>query len=94
MPLESAQGRVQRADDRLDDLVLEREDLTEVPVVPLSPDVMPGGRIDKLGTDPDPVVRSAHAPFDDIARAECSSDLANVDRGSFVLKRGVTANNE
>ena len=64
------QLELQRRDDRLRDLVLHGEDVGEVAVVALGPDVAAACAVDQLGGDPHPVPGLAHAAFQHVADAE------------------------
>ena len=74
------QARLDRADDRQRDLVLQREDVVELAVVALGPDVGAGRRIDELAGDAHAIRRLAHAAFEHVAHAEFAADLLHVDR--------------
>ena len=76
------------------DLVLEREDVLQVAVVALGPDVVVGFGIDQLHRDAHPVAGLAHAAFDDVLHAELARDLLHVHRLALVLERGVARDDE
>ena len=68
-------------DDRRDamgDLVLKVEDVLDLAVVALRPQMMPGGRVDQLRGDAQPIAAFAYATFEDVTRAQFLADLANV----------------
>jgi len=70
--------QLQCADNRLRNLVLEREDVVQVAIVALRPDMAAGGAVDQLRGDPHPAARLAHAAFDNVADLELARDLRNV----------------
>src|SRR5262249_12406679 len=55
--------------DRLGDLVLYRENASEVAIVAFGPDVLAGLRLDQLRRHPDTLAGFAKAAFEDIANA-------------------------
>ena len=75
----SAEIERERRDDVRRHVVLDGEDVGELPVEPLRPKVAAGGCVDELGGDPDPAAGLAHAPFEHMAHAEALADLADVD---------------
>lgn len=68
----------QRCDQRLDDLVLEPEDLAEGAVVLLRPDLGGGQRIHEMNRHPDLLTSSPDRPPDDVAHAELAADPADL----------------
>ena len=70
--------------DRLGDLVLECEDVPQLAVVGLGPDVVTRGGVDELGADPHPVPRPAHAPLHHVADAQLPAHLLHVHRLALV----------
>jgi hypothetical protein len=69
---------LQRARDSLRDLVLNREDVRHLAIVPLGPDVAAVGRRDELCGDPDSVARLADAAFEHVGDAQHFGDLPDV----------------
>jgi hypothetical protein len=76
------------------DLVLEGEDVFEVAIVALGPEVKAGCGVDQLRVDPDPVRSASDAAFEDVTNAEVLGDLPGRCRSSLVLKYGVTRGDE
>ena len=74
--------------DRKRNLVLDGEDIRQVTVVTLRPDVDAGLCIDKLRVDTDPLTAATHTAFQDIAHAKFTSDLLHVDRMALVGEAG------
>ena len=68
------QLRPDAADDARRDLVLDGEDIVEVAVVAVAPEMAAGGRVDELGGDADAVARLAHAPLEHVAHAKLAAD--------------------
>ena len=62
--------RFDGGDNALGDLVLDGEDVGEVAVVALCPDVVAGRRVDKLRGDAQALAGLAHAAFEHVAHAE------------------------
>ena len=62
------------------DLVLDREDVLEVAVVALGPEVAVGLGVDQLHRDAHPLADLAHAALDDVLHAELARELLHVDR--------------
>ncbi|HTL30474.1 MAG TPA: hypothetical protein VL282_14685, partial [Tepidisphaeraceae bacterium] len=56
----------QRRDNRFRDLVLDGEDVRQVAVEAIGPDVAAGGAVDELRGDPHSVARLANASFKDV----------------------------
>src|SRR5690348_8049335 len=53
------QLHLQRVDDRLRDLVLDFEDVSQIAVEAIGPQMLAGRAVDQLGIDPDSVARLA-----------------------------------
>ena len=83
------QPEPQRADDRLGDFVLDGEDVGQVAVVALGPDMIAGGAVDQLRADAQPIAGLADAAFDEVADAQLASDRADVGRLTLEQERGV-----
>jgi hypothetical protein len=64
--------------DRLGDLVLHREDILQLAIVPRGPEVVAVRHLDQLRGDPEPVPRLAHAALEDGAHLELAADLGDV----------------
>src|SRR5215469_17396039 len=60
------------------DLVLDREDVSEITVVTLGPDVLAILGLDQLRGDADAVAGFAQAAFEDIANAELMPNLFHI----------------
>ena len=71
--LELADFPLQRCDQGCGDLVLKREDVGEVAVVPLGPNVVAGGGVDQLRSDANALAALADAPFDDVSDPEVAA---------------------
>src|SRR6516225_4021876 len=75
LALGTGQRRLDRGGDTGGDVVLHSEDVGQVPVVTLGPEMGTGGYVDELAADAHPLARSAHAAFEDIANSEFAADL-------------------
>ena len=84
----------QRGDDGRRDLVLDGEDVLQIPVVALGPDVVVGLAVDQLHRDAHPVAGLAHAALDDVVHAQFARDLLHVHRLALELERGVARDDE
>src|SRR5438034_259606 len=71
--------QLERGHDRLRNLVLQREDVIEVAVVALGPDVPAGRAVDQLRRDPYPATGLARAALQNVVDLELARDLRNVD---------------
>ena len=84
----------QRRDDRRGHLVLDGEDVLELAVVALGPDVPVGDRIDQLHGDADPVARLAHAALDHVLDADLLREVLDPDRLALVDEGRVARDHE
>ena len=73
--------RLNAADHAVGDLVLNREDVVERPIIALRPEVSARLRLDQLSGDPDAVAALPDAAFEDVANPQLASDLADIDVG-------------
>lgn len=76
--------------DRRCDFILDSENVFDLPVVALGPDVGFGLAVDELDGHSDPVHRLAHAALDNVVDSEFTGDLLRLDRLSLVHEHGVT----
>ena len=67
-----------RPHDCLGHLILDGEDVLQLAVVPLRPDVLVFDGVDQLRGDPDARAGPAHRSLDHIAHAELLADLFQV----------------
>jgi len=74
------QLHVERVRDPARDLVLQREQVADVAVEALGPQMRVGLCVNQLGVDANPVVRSLDTAFQHITHAELTADLFRVDR--------------
>ena len=84
----------QGGDDRGGHLVLDREDVLELAVVALGPDVPVGLGIDQLHRDAHAVARLAHAALDHVLHAELRRHLLDPDRAVLVHEGRVARDHE
>ena len=78
LALDLRQFGFDRAGDGQGDLVLQVEDVCQLAVVALRPNVVAVAGIDELRGDPHTVAAFAHTAFQDIANAKLSPDLADI----------------
>src|SRR5215469_2802868 len=88
------QRRFDSGGDARSDVVLHREDIGQISVVTLGPEMGAGGNIDKLAADAHPLSGSAHATFEDIADAKVAASLLEIDGFSFVGECGIAGDDE
>ena len=86
--------RLNAADHAVRDLVLNREDVVERPVVALRPEVSARLCFDQLSGDPDAVAALPHAAFKDVAHSQLAPDLADIDVSALVGEARVARNHE
>ena len=72
-------------------LGLEREEIGDLAIVGVVPNVEIGAGVDQLGIDPHPVRLAPHGPFHHVGDAERFADLAQVPRPASVLAHGSAA---
>src|SRR6516162_5445469 len=88
------QRRLDRGGDARSDVVLHREDVGQISIVTLGPEMGAGGNIDKLAADAHPLPGSAHATLEDIADAKVAANLLEIDGFSFVGECGIAGDDE
>ena len=86
--------RLDRCGDARRDLVLQREDVGQLAVVSLCPDMIAGRRVHKLGGDAHPLSALAHASFEHIAHPEIAPHLLHVRRLALVDERRIASDDE
>src|SRR5882724_40813 len=62
------------------DLILQGEDIAEIAIVALSPEVIAGAGVDELSSNPHAVGGSPDAALNDIGHAELAADVLGLDR--------------
>ena len=83
-----------RPDHPPDDLVLQREQILELAIVAVGPEMMAGVRLDQLGRDAHPVARAPRAALDHVADAELAPDLLDRYRPPLVGEARVAGDDE
>ncbi len=86
--------RLDCGDDGLGNLVLHREDVGQVAVVALRPNMASGGDIVELHCDAHSVAAPAHAALNNVADAEFRRDLFHMDGFVFVHEGRVACDHE
>src|SRR6185312_434664 len=79
----AAQARLDRPNDIQSDLVLQRENIVELPVETLAPQMTARARLDHLRRDADTVCVFPKASLQQIAHAELTTDTLRIDHRSF-----------
>jgi hypothetical protein len=88
--LRLAQFRRDRGDNGFRDLVLDRENVFQHPVVALGPNLIAGAGIDQLRGDSDALSPFADGPVEHVAHAELLTHLFQVDRLALEDEAGIT----
>src|SRR5258708_20287623 len=86
--------RLDRDDDARRDLVLEREEVGERPLVALDPDFASGAGIGEVHPDADTLAGPLDAAFEDVAHAEFAADLLHVDRSALLSEGRIPAHHQ
>jgi hypothetical protein len=86
--------RLDRRDDGLRDLVLDREHIGKITVVAFRPDMAAGGHVVELRRDAHALAQFAHAALEHIADAEFLGDLLDVNGLALVGERGIAGDHE
>ena len=81
------QVAAQRSDDRVGDFVLDREDVGQLAIVGLRPQVTVVHRVDQLRGDAHVVAGLAHAAFEDVVDLERLRDVGRAERTALVRER-------
>ena len=84
----------QRRDDRRRHLVLDRENVLELAVVALGPDMRLGLAVDQLHGDAHAVAGLAHASLDHVVDAEFARDVLRLHRLALVGEDGVARDDQ
>src|SRR5262249_50972443 len=72
------------ANDTTCHLILQLENVLEIAVEPVDPDMDTIGSVDQLARDANPITGLADAALQNISHAELATDLPNVDGTAFV----------
>ena len=78
--------------DRLGNFILDGEDVREVAVVAVGPNVVAGLAVDQLGVDPNPIAGLADAAFQHVGDVELARDLADIESLALERECGVAGN--
>jgi hypothetical protein len=93
-PFDGIEMRFHSGHDALRDVVLDREDVLQLPIVSLGPDVVAGFRVDQLARDANAPARGPDAAFQHVAHAQGARDLAYVDCRTPVNEGRVAGDDE
>ena len=89
-----AERNLQGRGDLLAQLVLDGEDVFELAVVALRPQVVSGCRLDQLGGHAHPVGGLAHASFEYVSNAQVAAHFLDLDRRALVGEHRVAGDDE
>jgi hypothetical protein len=92
--LAAGEAHLERLHDLLGHLVLHREDVLEVAVEAVGPDVAAALGVDELHVDAHLHAGTAHAAFEHVAHAELAAHLLDVDALLLVRERRVARDHE
>ena len=92
--LPAVERRLDRRRDARGDLVLYGEDVGEVAVVTLGPEMPTSGGFDQLCRHPHPVGGLAHSALEHITHAELAPDVFDHNRLAFVGEARVAGDDE
>src|SRR5262249_35003686 len=90
----AAQLRFNRADKRLCNLILHSKDIRKRAIVASGPYVIPAGALDQARADANAVISTTHAPYKQVADAELTGDLLQVNFSILVGKGRMTRDHE
>ena len=79
LPFSCSKNRCNRLDYARGDVFLNSEDVCEVAVVPLRPQMSAAGCLNKLSCNPNAIACSTNASFQHVANAKLAPDLLDVD---------------
>ena len=85
---------LQRVDNPPGHLVLNREDVAQVPIESFGPKMSPGFRLDQLRIDPDPAACAPDAAFKNCTDAKFTGDDTDVDRLAFVSEARIAGDHQ
>ena len=88
------EGHFEHLDDLSRYFVLDHEDVLEVPVVAVRPDMAAGFGIDELDVDAHPRAGLSHAAFEHVSHAQLPSHISDVDVSPLESKRRVARDHE
>src|SRR5215472_14361065 len=90
LALEFQDFRLDRAGDRVSDLVLKLEEVCKVPIIPLRHYMMIRIGADQLRSDPNPAARFAYATLQHVKCAELLCDLFDVGLLALISERRIS----
>lgn len=74
--------------------VLQIENVFNGVVESIGPEMRRGGRINKLGSDANPIIGSTDAAFEHVAHAQFATDLLHINRTAFVSEARIASDYE
>ena len=78
----------------LGNLILQGEDVVQVSVIPIGPEMVAAGRIKQPGDDPHPLVGCMHAALEYVLRSSLLAELMGADRLPWVGSGVVESDDE
>ncbi len=94
LDLSQTKTRLNRADDRQRDLVLQGENIVGFAVIAFGPNMRSRCNIDELRGDAHTISRFANTSFEHVANAKFASDLLYVDRPALVGEGRIARDDE
>ena len=88
------QLRRDRADHARGHLILQIEDVLELAIEVIGPQMRPARSIDQLRGDADPLRRLAHAAFEHVTHTQLATDLLHIDGPALVGKARIARDHE
>jgi hypothetical protein len=92
--LRASQTWFDSADDTFGDAVLEIENIGQIAVEAIGPDVTAGRGFDQLTSDAHPPASAPHAALQHVANAKLAPDPAHVHRAALIGEGGVARDHE
>jgi hypothetical protein len=83
-----------RVDNLVSDFVLQFENVGQMPIVPVGPQVNAVAGVDQLGGYPDPIRCLTHTPLEHVAHAQLFCHFADINRFAFECEAGIAGDNE
>src|SRR6266446_3790424 len=94
LALAALERRVDRDRDARGDLVLHRENVSQITIVALGPKMPAGGGFDELRCHSHPVSGLAHAALEHITHAELAPDVSDCNRLALVGECRIAGDDE
>src|SRR5262249_52466102 len=92
LPFGLGKPHAQGPSNSFSDIALDTEDVSQLPIVGLCPEVEISLRVNQLHIDPHPISRSLHAALKNVRHAKLLCDLGKIPGFALILLRGRTRN--